>query len=243
MKKSQIMKLAILFFAAQFVFSGLLFAQNGVIRELSGTVELKRAGAANFVPARTGDAIAQDTVISTGFKSTALVEIGSSVLTVRPLTRLTLAELRTAEGTENINVNLQTGRVRVDVNPPAGTRTNMEVRGPSATASVRGTSFEFDTRNLAVLHGVVAFRGNRGGTMLVSAGSTSQVTENSKAADPIETNATGLLPPSVIGSSGSVSGVNIPSTVNTPIPSVNIPSANIPSANPNLDFSVNLGWN
>ena len=182
------------------------FSQTGVVKELSGIVELKNSGAADFVPARPGDPLAKDTVVSTGFKSTVLITVGSSSIMVRPLTRLSLAELSSAAGTETINVNLQTGRVRVDVNPPAGTKTNMTVRGPSATASVRGTSFDFDTRNLSVRHGKVAFQGNKGGVMLVGAGSSSTVGDNGKAADPLETNAVALVPPPPAGTgSGPVS--------------------------------------
>ena len=171
-----------------------VYAQTGVVKELSGIVELKKPGTADFVPARAGDALTQDTIISTGFKSSALITAGSSSIMVRPLTRLSLAELSSSAGTETINVSLQTGRVRVDVNPPAGTRTNMTVRGPSATASVRGTGFDFDTRNLSVRHGKVAFQGNKGGVMLVNAGSTSHVGGNGKVADPIETSAVALAP-------------------------------------------------
>jgi hypothetical protein len=174
--------------------AGLALAQTGTITELSGTVELKAANQPEFIPAKIGDTLSRDTVISTGFKSTALVSLGSSVITVRPLTRLSLAELSSSAGTETINVSLQTGRVRVDVNPPAGTKTNMTVRGPSATASVRGTAFDFDTRNLFVSHGVVAFSGTAGGTMLVGAGSTSVIESSGKAADPIETTAAALVP-------------------------------------------------
>jgi hypothetical protein len=182
------------------VCAGSTFAQNGVIRELAGTVELKRAGQAEFVPAKQGDALAQDTVISTGFKSTALVVMGSAVITVRPLTRLSLAELSAASGTETINVNLQTGRVRVDVNPPAGTRTNMTVRGPSATASVRGTGFDFDTLNLKVRHGKVAYTGSKGGTTIVRSGSSSKVSKNGKASDPADAAAADLIPAAPAGS-------------------------------------------
>jgi len=175
--------------------AGLVFAQNGVINEVSGTVEIKRPGSAVFIAAKAGDQLTGDTVVSTGFKSTALVTVGSSVITVRPVTRLTLSELSSSAGSETINVGLQTGRVRVDVNPPAGTRTTMAVRSPSATASVRGTSFDFDTWNLQVHHGTVAFKGSKGGTILVSAGSTSTIQSDGKAADPIETNAAALVPP------------------------------------------------
>ena len=188
----------------------MVFGQNGVIKELTGTVELKRAGQTAFVPAKTGDTVAQDTVVSTGFKSTALVAIGSTVITVRPLTRLTLAEIRSSAGSETVNVSLQTGRVRVDVDPPAGTRTNTSVQGPSATASVRGTSFEFDTREVKVQKGTVAFKGNKGGTMLVSAGSSSILNESNRASDPIVTGAAELLPPPPAGSDSGVSHENAP---------------------------------
>jgi len=176
-----------------------LFAQNGTIRDISGIVELKAAGASEYVTARSGDLVRQDTIISTGFKSTALVEVGSAVISVRPLTRLSLTEIRASSGIETINVNLQAGRVRVDVNPPAGTKASMSVVSPSATASVRGTSFEFDTRNLSVHSGTVSFQGNRGRTMMVNAGSVSKVESDGKAADPIETKSAGLLPPAPVG--------------------------------------------
>ncbi len=116
----------------QFLCSAAVFAQTAVIKELSGTVELKQAGQTDFVPAKVGDEVAQSTIVSTGFRSTALIEVGSSVITVRPLTRLSLAEIASAPGTETINVNLQIGRVKVDVNPPLGTRTSMSIRSDSS---------------------------------------------------------------------------------------------------------------
>jgi hypothetical protein len=173
-----------------------VFAQNGIIKDLSGTVELKSAGSQAFVPANLGDPVAQSTIVSTGFKSTALIAVGSATITVRPLTRLSLAEIRSSQGAEEINVNLQSGRVRIDVKPPAGTKTSFVVQSPVATASVRGTTFDFDTRNLRVNEGTVAFQGARGGILLVSAGSESTISgANGKAADPIETGAGALTPP------------------------------------------------
>lgn len=166
------------------------FAQNGrqmsgVIREISGDVELKRAGASAFTRARTGDTVAADTIVSTGFKSAAIIEVGSSKIAVRALTRLSLAEIQSTSDTETLNMNLQTGRVRVDVKPAAGTRANFSVQSPSATASVRGTSFEFDTCSLTVTEGRVAFQGNRGLGILVPAGMTSLIDADGKAVDPI----------------------------------------------------------
>lgn len=181
-----------------------VYAQNpdrmsGVIRELSGTVELKVPGSSVYIPAKSGDQVHSDTVISTGFKSTAFVSLGSAFITVRPLTRMTLTEISASAGTETINLNLQAGRIRVDVTPPAGTRTAMTVTSTVATASVRGTSFEFDTRNLKVNHGQVSFIGNRGYRMMVSGGSSSLVEDDGRAADPTYVKYAGLKPPAPAG--------------------------------------------
>jgi len=166
------------------------FSQNtapmtGVIRELSGEVELKRSENSAFIKAKAGDTVSADTIISTGFKSTAIIVIGSSSITVRPLTRLSLAEIQSISDTETLNVKLQTGRVRVDVKPPAGTKANTTVQGPGATASVRGTSFEFDTYNLVVYEGGVAFQGGKGMNIRIPAGRSSTINADDKAVDPI----------------------------------------------------------
>jgi hypothetical protein len=82
----------------------------------------------------------------------------------------TLEEIQEAEGNETVSLRLTTGRVRADVTPPAGGKTDFRVRSPSATASVRGTSFEFDGRRLAVAQGRVRFSGGDGTPVTVSAG-------------------------------------------------------------------------
>ena len=189
MKRVKIIAVLILLCAAH------AFAQSGVIAELSGTVELKPAGAADYAAAKAGDEVATDTIVSTGFRSSALIRLGSSVITVRPLTRLSLKEISAGAGTETLNVSLQTGRVRVDVNPPAGSKASFTLQSPIATASVRGTSFEFDTQSLTVLEGTVSFQGSSGGPMAVNAGRTSEITSDGRAADPIVISLAELMPP------------------------------------------------
>jgi hypothetical protein len=183
-----------------------VFAQNGVIKEITGTVELKPAGTDVFVPATDGVQVKADTVISTGFKSTAIVEVGSAVIAVRPLTRLTLTEISASQGTETVNVNLQAGRVRVDVKPPAGTKASFSVSSPSATASVRGTRFDFDTRNLRVREGRVAFSGRYGYTVLVDGGSHSEIGADGLASGAQNNNNAELTPPSQPGYNATPTG-------------------------------------
>jgi len=186
---------AVIFLLAGFC----VFAQNGTIRELSGTVEIKKPGTSSFVAAKAGDQISQDTIISTAFKSVALVEIGSAVIMVQPLTRLSLTEISASAGSETINLNLQAGRVRVDVNPPAGIKASMTVSSPSATASVRGTSFDFSPQNIYVQHGTVSFAGNKGNALMVNTGSDSQVKTDGRVVDPLEIRSGRLLPPLPVG--------------------------------------------
>jgi len=213
-----------------------VYAQNGVVKELSGTVELKPAGAAAFTPAVAGAQINADTVISTGFKSTALVEVGSAIIAIRPLTRLTLTEISASQGAETINMNLQAGRVRVDVNPPAGIKASLSVTSPTATASVRGTSFYFDTMSVSVLEGTVAFKGNTGYTVQVGAGSFSTVSAYSVATVPQTNSSSGLVPSSPAGydatTTGNTGGTGVVSpTPSTPVnPPVNPPVT--PPVNP-----------
>jgi len=175
------------------------FAQKAVIKDLTGTVELKLSGSSDFIPASAGAEVAQDTIISTGFKSTALVQAGSAVITVRPLTRLSLTEIQASQGAESLNMNLQAGKVRVDVNPPAGTKASLSVSSPTATASVRGTSFEFDTRNLRVHSGTVQFMGKWGYQVSVQEGQTSAVGASGTASAPQSLSSAGLAPISPAG--------------------------------------------
>jgi hypothetical protein len=176
------------------------FGQSGEIRELTGNVEIKPAGAGAFIAAKSGDQIAKDTVVSTGFRSTAIIAVGSSIIIVRPLTRLTLAEIQSASNTENLSVNLQAGRVRVNVKPPAGTKANIPIQSPVATASVRGTSFEFDTENLDVFEGSVAFEGtSEGPVTMVQSGESSYMGTDGQPVPPAIVSAAVLLPSAPVG--------------------------------------------
>jgi hypothetical protein len=190
------------------------FAQNsspngaGVIQSLTGDVQIKTANASAFTAAGVGTQIARDTIVSTGFRSTAVIAIGNSVITVQPLTRLTLAEIQSSQETETINIDLQAGRVRVEVTPPAGARADFTVQTPSATASVRGTSFEIDADTITVYEGTVTYSGTSGTAAMVNIGRTSFVQTDGRPADPISIAANTILPSAPVGSTGTPTGTD-----------------------------------
>jgi len=180
------------------------FSQVGIIRELTGEVELKPAGSSTFVPASLGAEVAPDTVVSTGFRSTAIIVIGSNTITVRPLTRLSLAEISSSAGVENLNVNLQAGRVRVEVKPPAGTRANTTVQSPSATASVRGTVLDMDVQNMSVVEGSVGWQSTNGLTTVVPAGFSGGVTSDGGVSNTnTDVSSSSLMPSMPLGAGQS----------------------------------------
>jgi hypothetical protein len=209
-----------------------LFAQTRevYIREQTGTVELLLPGSENWRPARMGDAIPTAAVLSTGFKSTAVLEIGNSTVTVLPITRLSIEEILIRDKNETVNLRLRTGRVRADVNPPPGGGIEFNVRSPIATASVRGTSFEFDSINIRVIEGTVAFSptvqtaGARPRSVQVSAGAQSSVDQDTgKAVIPLVAAENSRSLPALAGSASTPAlqapSAGAPVTGFTPAPS------------------------
>jgi len=175
----------------------LVFAQapKAFIREMTGTVELKKAGSANWIPAKLNDPIGESTVISTGFKSTAVLSVGNSTLIVRALTRMSVEALMNSDETDTVNIGLSTGRIRADVKPPAGGKTSFAVQTNTATASVRGTSFEMDTTNIHVLEGSVRFQPSGGGRpVMVAAGQESRIDEGGAVSPLLAAEASVALP-------------------------------------------------
>jgi hypothetical protein len=196
-----------------FLFAPQLCAQeNASFREINGTVEIKAPGSTVWAKAVSGDRIAKNTLVSTGFKSFAILVVGDSIITVRPVTRLTLEEIVRNQNGEQVNLRLQTGRIRAEVKPPVGGQTNFTVRTPTATASVRGTSFDFDTETLRVSEGRVVYTLANGRTAEVAAGGVSYVNEsNNTLVSPFEAATEQLVPAPPPGSdSGAPAGDTAP---------------------------------
>jgi hypothetical protein len=201
-------------FVSVFVLSGIflltprLHAQETAsFREVTGTVEIKAPGSTAWTGAAAGDRIGRDTLISTGFKSSAVILLGNSVIMVQPVTRLSLEEIIRNQDGEQVMLYLQTGRIRAEVNPPVGGTSDFTVRSPIATASVRGTSFEFDTENLIVDKGQVLYSLTNGRGTPVAGGGMSYVDETNNTVISPFAAAAELLSPALPPGSGSGSPV------------------------------------
>jgi hypothetical protein len=189
--------LGILMFCALASFMG---AQEAVIREITGNVEVKAPGQENWTAATAGQSLPQAALISTGFKSSAILEIGNSTLTVRPLTRLSLEEILENQGNEEVRLYLRTGRIRAEVSPPTGGTVDFRIRSPTITASVRGTAFEFNGVRLNVDEGLVHVTGGDASGAYVGAGHTVQAnSQTGKVATVAETMQEALVPSLPVG--------------------------------------------
>jgi hypothetical protein len=129
---------------------------QAVVREISGKVEVMPAGQ-SWIPARVGMSLALGTFISTGFNSSAVLEIGQATLQARPLTRLRLDELVEREGTIRTDLFLKVGKVRAQVKTGEGLTQDFKLKSPVSTAAVRGTGFEYEGYDLYVFEGNVRY--------------------------------------------------------------------------------------
>jgi hypothetical protein len=126
------------------------------VRSSTGKVEILSAQQ-TWVPVKAGMNLGMGTAISTGFNSTAVLELGASVLQVKPLTRLKLNELVAREGTVTTDLFLQVGKIRAEVKSAEGLAQDFKVKSPVSTAAVRGTGFEYDGYELYVFEGTVTY--------------------------------------------------------------------------------------
>jgi hypothetical protein len=153
-----------------------LFSQTqAVLKEFKGKVEIK-AGGGEWQPVTAGMKFDTGASISTGFSSTALLDLGTSTLKVAPLTRMQLVELIARQGSVSTTLALKVGRVNAEVKSAPGLRQDFTLKGPQATAAVRGTEFEFDGVSVKVINGLVFFTNTQGQGRGVGAGEQSSTT-------------------------------------------------------------------
>lgn len=137
-----------------------LCADSAAVVSLKGKVEVNRNG--SWVALAENDTVAQGEVISTGFKSEAVLQYQGAVMQLGPLTRVTLETLASGVKKDTVSVYLNTGAVKSSVKKTENKRVNYTVRNPVAVASVRGTEFGFlSDGSIDCTEGaVVAYPGN-----------------------------------------------------------------------------------
>lgn len=152
------------------------------IVKMAGKVEVRPPGA-GWQPAEEGARIPLETTISTGFKSSAVLDLGSSELFVSQLTRMTVLEMADTGDEVSTSLFLDTGKIRADVKGASRDQL-FQVESPVATAAVRGTSFTFDGFKVQVLTGTVEFFNAVGERVTVSEGASSTVAETEAPTAP-----------------------------------------------------------
>lgn len=156
-----------------------LSALDGTVVTVSGKVEYQDA-AGSWKTMKAGDPLTAGTMVSTGFKSEATVKLGASILTIKPLTRMTLTQLVEKEDTVNTELYLEVGNVKAEVNSLNNKKNGFTVKSPVATASVRGTVFEIG-EDLIVHQGSVVMVTPLGQTRTGSAGQQLEIVGESIA--------------------------------------------------------------
>ena len=210
---------------------------TATITEVAGKVECKLPGK-EWQSAKTGDVLPAGSLISTGFKSTAILKTEAATLTVKPVTRLSLEELVKSEGTTKTQMFLMTGRVRAEVTPKDGEKAEFKIKSPTATASVRGTGFEFDGQNLFVDHGTVQLEAESGIGIpqSVSGGQFSTISQTGTVTPPIAVATTSISAALSTNTTSKASAATGTEIELEPEQSKDLPKTKT------VDVTIRIGW-
>lgn len=156
------MKLSFKFFPllAFAVFAGFsASALEAKFVSIEGKVEILEGGM--WIPVEEGDIIQErGAVISTGFKSNAVVSVKETNFTLGPLTRITIENMVAMENKDSTQIYIDSGSLKANVSSSDGRKVGFKVRSAVATASVRGTEFKVTSSGrLSVTQGLVSFGG------------------------------------------------------------------------------------
>ena len=140
-------------------------AENVSIQDVTGKVEINSG--TGWRAASPGASIDLGTVISTGFGSRAVLQVGMSTVEVRPLTRMTVSEYVESQDAVTTSLDLKVGKVRARVRSAEGLTHDFSIKSTTSTASVRGTELLFDGFSVDVFEGTVSLQMNDSGGMEV----------------------------------------------------------------------------
>lgn len=131
------MKRIILVLAALFACSA-LFALDAQVISLTGKAQFSSNGT-TWSPLAVGSAVPQGATIQTGFNSQVKLKFKGSEITLDPMTRIKVEQLSDKGNVDNAVVSMKIGSLTSNVKKLEDRRAGFTVKGPAATASVRGT--------------------------------------------------------------------------------------------------------
>ncbi len=159
-----------------------VFSLTGTVVSVTGKVELQTAS--GWTPLEKGDTIESGLIISTGFRSQAVLQVAGSNIVVNQLTRLTLEQLTETNDSHNSEVFLDLGSIQADVQGAENKRVGFVVNTPVATASVRGTNYLISLSALKVNRGLIDYSAENGSTVSVPGGFSSKIGTSGKPFNP-----------------------------------------------------------
>ncbi len=125
-------------FALLFAACAALFALDAEVIGLEGKAQYSTNGTV-WSPIAVGNKLPQGATIQTGFKSSLKLKVKGSQITLDPMTRIKLDELSEKGDKDNTVVSMKIGGLTSNVKKLEDRRAGFTVKGPAATASVRGT--------------------------------------------------------------------------------------------------------
>lgn len=172
---------------------------------IEGKVEILEGGM--WIPVEEGDIIQErGAVISTGFKSNAVVSVKGTNFTLGPLTRITIENMVAMENKDSTQIYIDSGSLKANVSSSDGRKVGFKVRSAVATASVRGTEFKVTSSGrLSVTQGLVSFGGPE-----VSSAEVAKSEDNSTDVAPSEESNAGTVASANETSDGNVAAEEHP---------------------------------
>ena len=125
-------------FGILFAVCASLFALDAEVIGIEGKAQVSTNGT-TWAPVAVGSKIPQGATIQTGFKSSLKIKFKGSEITLDPMTRIKVDELSDKDNRDNAVVSMKIGGLTSNVKKVEDRRAGFTVKGPAATASVRGT--------------------------------------------------------------------------------------------------------
>lgn len=117
-------------------------AMIGTLTEVSGSVEVMKRGAAQWVKASHGMKIGAGDQISSGIDGSAVLTFENTTTEVKPLTEFTVGRAMESDKEYYTEMFLQVGKLATRADKGSGKANKFTVTTPSAVAGIRGTMQE-----------------------------------------------------------------------------------------------------